>query len=123
MSGEQRRWHVPTSDELEQAGAILPAPDQPGEERRGGLRRFFRVGRFRVSEEVAAKKRLGRVPANLPPPGGPKSAPAGSLPVHTPTRGAGTVRVAEQVAPAALPRRRTIRIDQSVKDRRGMGHN
>ena len=126
MSADRQRWHVPTSDELEQQGAISPAA-QGSAERRRGLRRFFRAGRFRVSDDVAAKKHVGSVPITPAPDS--RVEPSA---VATPTVHADDARPLTSSEPAEAaqpiqqnsdqrPARRTIRIDQSVKDRRGTG--
>ena len=113
MTRDERRHRIPTSDELEQQGALRPATE-PASEKRGGLLRFFRVSRFRVSDDVAARKHVG------------------SAQTHAPV----TARGAETVQRAAAPDRpqtgapaqptesivpRKIRIDPSVKERRGLG--
>jgi hypothetical protein len=113
MSPDRQRWHVPTSDELEQQGAISPASQDSGE-RRKGLRRFFRAGRFRVSDDVAAKKHVGTVP-DTPAPG---SASPISAPPERPKQAQPTEEISDQ-----RHARRAIRIDQSVKDRRGTGRD
>ena len=45
MNRDEQRHRIPTSDELEQQGALAPAAG-PTAERRGGLLRFFRTGAF-----------------------------------------------------------------------------
>jgi hypothetical protein len=115
MSRDRNR--VPTSEELERQGAVSPPGDKPASERRGILKRFFRAGRFRVSEDVAASKHIGTAPRQAFP-GESKSGP-------TTSEGPATDQLPpkEQVTQQAggPVRHRTIRIDQSVKDRRGLG--
>jgi len=113
MSRDEQRHRIPTSDELEQQGALAPAAD-PTVQRRGGLLRFFRTGRFRVSDDVAARKHVGTTPARLP---------------VTAREGEGTQQptvtsppaMSEPVRPADAIVPREIRIDPSVKERRGLG--
>jgi hypothetical protein len=121
MSQDDRRRRVPTSEELERQGALSPAADSSAQGRPGRLRRFFRASRFRVSEDVAARKHIGapqalgtvvepkEEPLNLPAP-----APSGLSPRNA-------VPAAQQ--PADRIARRTIRIDPSVKERRGLGRS
>ncbi len=117
MNREEQRRRVPTSEELERQGALAPAG--AGTEKRGGLMRFIRAGRFRVSDDVAARKHVGVVPRHQPsgltpeaaPQSGPASATRPDLPADIPT----SSRATGAIAP------RTIRIDPSVKERRGLG--
>jgi hypothetical protein len=120
MSREEQRRRVPTSEELERQGALAPAGGARAE-KRGGLMRFFRAGRFRVSDDVAARKHMGVVSRHQPtdltaeatPRPGQASASSSDLStdVPAPTRATGAI------AP------RTIRIDPSVKERRGLGRD
>lgn len=116
MNRDEQRRRVPTSDELERQGALAPATD-PAAKRRGGLMRFFRVGRFRVSDDVAARKHVGGAQPRLP-----TTAPeveATPQPAQGRTLPPGTLAPHEQ-ADSIIPRK--IRIDPSVKERRGLGH-
>jgi hypothetical protein len=114
MSGDERRHRVPTSDELERQGALTPAAEPHGE-KRGGLFRFLRVGRFRVSEDVAARKHVGS--AQPPPSANLREGEATQQSAATsPSRAGASV---DQPAARIIPR--TIRIDPSVKERRGLG--
>lgn len=123
MNADNKKWHVPTSDELEEQGAISPAVGAPSAQRRRGLRKFFRAGRFRVPEDVGVNKHVGSVPVRqhpIPPsPRQPQSPPG-------PAERTSPSHVLPDNQEAQVPTesiRRTIRIDQSVKDRRGMGGN
>lgn len=130
MNPEEQRRRVPTSDELERQGALAPATAETRPERRGGLLRFFRASRFRVSDDVAARKHVGAPPAQLP--GGPAAAadqpPASShTPSHRPDR-ATEAESRQPVVPAARRSRdaivpRTIRMDPLVRERRGLGRS
>lgn len=113
MTQDERRHRIPTSDELERQGALKPA-GEPTSEKRGGLLRFFRVSRFRVSDDVAARKHVGSAPTHVP-----TTAREGQATQHTtePDRPKteAPVRPEESIVP------RKIRIDPSVKERRGLG--
>jgi hypothetical protein len=113
MTRDERRHRIPTSDELEQQGALRPAAE-PTSEKRGGLLRFFRASLLRVSDDVAARKHVGSAPAHVP-----ITTHEGRATQHTtePDRPKteAPVRPAESIVP------RTIRIDPSVKERRGLG--
>jgi hypothetical protein len=110
MSRDEQRRRVPTSDELERQGALTPAAD-PTAQRRGGLMRFFRTGRFRVSDDVAARKHVGVAPPRLP-----TTAPVGDA---TQQRVVASAAPPHRPADPIVPRK--IRIDPSVKERRGLG--
>jgi hypothetical protein len=117
MNRDEKRHRIPTSDELEQQGALAPAAG-PAAERRGGLLRFFRTGRFRVSDDVAARKHVGSAqprPSATPREGEAtqKSAATSPLRASAPDDG--------QPAAPIIPRK--IRIDPSVKERRGLGQS
>src|SRR5215469_10814365 len=111
MTRDERRHRIPTSDELEQQGALRPAAE-PTSEKRGGLLRFFRVSRFRVSDDVAARKHVGSAQTHAP-----VTAREGETPQRpaTPDRpqASAPARPTESIVP------RKIRIDPSVKERRG----
>jgi hypothetical protein len=106
MKRNEQRQRIPTSDELEQRGALAPATG-PVPERRG-LLKFFRVGRLRVSDDVAARKHVGD--AQPRPPVTAREAAA----ISTPPTGM-PVRPNSPIVP------RKIRMDPSVKERRGLG--
>lgn len=120
MTGDGRKIRIPTSDELERQGALAPAAEH-GPDKRGGLLRFFRGSRVRVSEDVAARKHVGAQQARQPVVTQERrTAQGGSAPdrpeAETPVRQAETpVRQAEPIVP------RPIRIAPSVKERRGLG--
>ena len=126
MSRDDKRIRVPTSDELEQLGALAPtAAADAAPSRRGRLLRFFRASRIRVPEDVAARKHVGTVQAHRPEvhlPG--TTAPAGQ------TAGAERMLSASADGPVPEPHRspdalapRKIRMDPSVRERRGLGHS
>jgi hypothetical protein len=123
MSENDERRRVPTSDELEQMGALAPSVERARDEpRRGGLRRFLRVGRIRVSADVAARKHIG-VP--------PRSAVSSSdQPAQTSSPSQGPAAPTPEIPEVPTPRQapdaiipRPIRMDQSVRDRRGLGRS
>jgi hypothetical protein len=126
MSRDDQRIRVPTSDELEQLGALAPAAAAgAAPPRRARLLRFFRASRIRVPEDVAARKHVGTVQAHRPEvqlPGA--SAPAGQ------TAGAERALSASADRPVPEPLRppdalvpRKIRMDPSVRERRGLGRS
>lgn len=144
MNSENSKHRVPTSAELEAEAASTAAnAGSPW-----GLLKFFRVGRFRVADEVGARKHVAEAPQ------GRRSAPSEPLPQPearaTPPHSrtffrVGRFRVADEVgtrkhvaeAPKGRPTPggqlpqpeppkvplapRTIRISASVRDRRGSG--
>jgi hypothetical protein len=119
MSRDPQKRRIPTSEELESKGAILPATGRPPGARRGFLSMFHRAKRFRVSADVAARKYVGtppRQPSITKPPVPP---PVSELPgqVDQPPPMAQAV----QQAPSQ-PRRRAIRIDDTVRQQRGLGN-
>jgi hypothetical protein len=119
MSRDEQRRRVPTSDELERQGALMPAAD-PAAQLRRGLMRFFRAGRFRVSDDVAARKHVGvaspRLPTTAPEGDATQEPVAASAP---PTGTLASAPTPHRPADPIVPRK--IRIDPSVKDRRGLG--
>jgi hypothetical protein len=127
MSQEEQRRRVPTSDELERQGALAPATGEPQAGRRSGLRRFFRASRYRVSDDVAARKHVGTWRAPSPgaaPAAADQGAAASRNPdpaTAAPASRQSAVPEARRPADAIVPR--TIRMDPSVKDRRGLGRN
>jgi len=113
MTRDERRHRIPTSDELEQQGALRPAAE-PTPEKRGGLLRFFRASRFRVSDDVAARKHVGSVQTHAPvTPRGGETALRAAAPERPQTTA--SAPPTESIVP------RKIRIDPSVKERRGLG--
>lgn len=113
MTQGERRHRIPTSDELERQGALRPAAE-PTAEKRGGLLRFFRVGRFRVSDDVAARKHVGSAQTHAPTTArGGETAQRSTAPEPPQTRS--PTPSTESIVP------RKIRIDPSVKERRGLG--
>jgi hypothetical protein len=125
MSEQEQRRRIPTSDELERTGALIPASAARRSERRGGLFKFFRASRFRVSDDVAANKHVGSQHAGTSP---VTSAPSIS---NRPTEShalasAASGEFAAPVVPSPRPSPqalvpRTIRMDPAVKERRGRG--
>lgn len=126
MSRDDQRIRVPTSDELEQLGALAPATVAgAARPRRTRLLRFFRASRIRVPEDVAARKQVGTVQAHRPEAQLPcTSAPAGQ------TAGAerGLSASADRPGPeplgppdALVPRK--IRMDPSIREQRGLGRS
>lgn len=119
MSRDRQKPRIPTSEELERTGAISPATGRSPGERHGLLSRFYRAGRFRVSADVAARKYIG-VPPRQPSIAEPS----------VPSRTLGLPRQIDQLPPTAQAaqktpsqtRRRAIRIDDSVRQRRGLGN-
>jgi hypothetical protein len=124
MSRDRNKHRIPTSAELEERGDVSPPEALGAGGRTGGiLKRLFRAGRFRVSEDVAARKHVA------PPPGSgfsgvgdrspdPAVSAQGNRPSGSSTRKQTAARQQEEPEPS---RRRTIRIDDSVKERRGLG--
>ena len=127
MSQEEQRRRVPTSDELEWQGALAPATGEPRAGRRSGLLRFFRASRFRVSDDVAARKHVGT--SHPPSPGAaPAEADQGAAASGQPDQAAAAPASRQNAVPEARPPAdaivpRTIRMDPSVKDRRGLGRS
>lgn len=132
MSNGEHRKLVPTSEELERQGAVAPLGTSAAEGRRA-IFAFLRVGRIRVRPEVAARKnvaaerhnaRLAAAPAADPSLIAPSTATFGADSVVEPHQTAsGTndaVTEASAVGSAPLTPRR-IRIDPSVRERRGRG--
>jgi len=124
MSGQEQRRRIPTSDELEREGALVPASADRRTERRGGLFKFFRAGRFRVSEDVAASKHVGSQYMRPSPVTTAPSIPSTSI--ESQAQAAASGESAAPVAPSSHPSPhaivpRTIRMAPAVKDRRGLG--
>jgi hypothetical protein len=126
MSRDDQRIRVPTSDELEQLGALAPAAAAgAAPSRRTRLLRFFRASRIRVPEDVAARKHVGTVQAHRPEvhlsgTSAPAEQPSGAERALSAT--------ADRPAPeplhppdALVPRK--IRMDPSIRERRGLGHS
>jgi hypothetical protein len=112
MSRDREKRRIPTSEELESKGAILPATGRSPGERRGFLSRFSRAGRFRVSADIAARKYVG-VPSRQPSITEPSvPSPTSELP--------STTQTVQQAR--SQPRRRAIRIDDSLRQQRGLGN-
>lgn len=119
MSRDRQKRRIPTSEELERKGAISPATGPSHGERRGLFGRFHRAKRFRVSADVAARKYIG-VPPRQPLVSEPAvPSPTSELPRQIDELPA-TAQTPQQ-APSQ-PRRRTIRIDDDVRQRRGLGN-
>jgi hypothetical protein len=119
MSRDREKRRIPTSEELESEGAILPATGRSPGQRRGLLSRFYRAKRLRVSADVAARKYIGdpstQPSITEPSPPSPKSELPRQIDQLPPT-----AQTAEQ-APSQT-RHRAIRIDDSVRQRRGLGN-
>jgi hypothetical protein len=126
MSRDEQRIRVPTSDELEQLGALAPAAAaDAAPSRRGRLLRFFRASRIRVPEDIAARKHIGTVQAHRPE----AHLPGTSAPAEQ-TAGAERMLSASADRPASEPHRppdalapRKIRMDPSIRERRGLGRS
>ena len=116
---------VPTSDELEQLGTLAPAAAADAAPlRRGRLLRFFRASRIRVPEDVAAHKHVGTVQAHRPEvhlPGA--SAPAGQTAGADAPSASADRPVPEPHRPPNALAPRKIRMDPSVRERRGLGRS
>jgi hypothetical protein len=126
MSRDDQRIRVPTSDELEQHGALASAAAaDAAPPRRGRLLRFFRASRIRVPEDVAARKHVGTVQAHRPE----VHLPGTSAPAEQPAGAEGVLSTSadrptpEPLRPpdALVPRK--IRMDPSIRERRGLGRS
>jgi hypothetical protein len=119
MSRDEQKRRIPTSEELERTGAVSPATGRSPGERRGFLSRFYRAGRFRVSADVAARKYVGIPPPQASVTGASAQSPAPERPdqIDQPPAMAQTA----QQTPSQT-RRRAIRIDDSVRQQRGLGN-
>jgi hypothetical protein len=113
MTRDEPRHRIPTSDELEQQGALRPAAE-PTSEKRGGLLRFFRMSRFRVSDDVAARKHVGSAQTHAP-----ETARGGETAQRAAAPDSPQARASAPPTESIVPRK--IRIDPSVKERRGLG--
>jgi hypothetical protein len=119
MSRDEQKQRIPTSEELERNGAVLPATGRSPGERRGLLSRFYRAGRFRVSADVAARKYVG-VPSKQPSIAEPSApSPTSGLPQQI-DQLPSTAQTAQKTP--SHTGRRAIRIDDSVRQRRGFGN-
>jgi len=113
MTRDERKGRIPTSNELEQQGALTPAAEAK-QGKRGGLLRFFRGSRLRVSDDVAARKHVGSAQTQTPVvPQEGRAAQRAAAPDRPKTEA--------QVRPTNSIVARQIRIDPSVKERRGLG--
>jgi hypothetical protein len=119
MNRDQQKRRIPTSEELEQKGAISPATGRSSGERRGFLSRFYRAGRFRVSADVAARKHVGKPPKQ-------SAATESSAPLPTSEQRG---QIDQPLSPAGTAEqtpgqtgRRAIRIDDALRQRRGLGN-
>lgn len=136
MSRDEHRKRIPTSEELERKGAVAPLGTSAHEGRRG-LFGFLRVGRIRVSGDVAARKYVPGQPhpahplVATEPSDSQVDSPAGTFPAGSVKDSGTTTEDADSGVrgepsaetlpePAALTPRR-IRIDASVRERRGLG--
>ena len=104
MNRDEQRRRIPTSDELEQQGALTPAAG-PTAERRGGLLRFFRTGRFRVSDDVAARKHVGSAQPRPPVTAREGEATQQAAATSPPRTGAPMIDASEPHRPAQNPDR------------------
>jgi len=126
MSRDEHRARIPTSEELQRQGVVPPiGADSPGKRRR--LLGIFRVGRIHVSGDVAARK---YVPTQRRPERPSPEPSAAQFPAEVPTPPTSTTDasplqtfgpLAEGIEQAAAFRPRRIRIDPSVRERRGLG--
>jgi hypothetical protein len=125
MSREEQIRRIPTSDELERQGALIPATGGQRSERRGGLLRFFRASRFRVSDDVAARKHVGSQEVRTPPVATSSTGPTvgtssqPETPAHSGRAQISAIPEARRSPEGIVPR--TIRLDPAVKERRGFG--
>lgn len=115
MSRDEYRSRIPTGQELDRSTAVAPL-GVGGPARRRGLLGFLRAGKIRVSGDVAARK---YVAVERRPQHG-ATGPA----LHEASQADQVVRIstpAEKLEdrPGLTPRR--IRIDPSVRERRGLG--
>jgi len=126
MSRDDQRIRVPTSDELERLGTLAPAAGtDAAPPRRARLLRFFRASRIRVPEDVAARKHVGTVQARQPE----VHLPGTSAPAEQPTEAEHVLSASadrpepEPLSPpdALVPRK--IRMDPSIRERRGLGRS
>ena len=126
MSQDDQRSRIPTSDELEQLGALAPAAAaDAAPSRRSRLLRFFRASRIRVPEDVAARKHVGTVLTHRPE----VQLPGTSVPAQQPTEAERALSASDDrsapeppgPADALVPRK--IRMDPSVRERRGLGRS
>ncbi len=62
MSRDRDKRRIPTSAELEERGEVSPSTTPGGGGRPGLLKRLLRAGRFRVPEDVAARKHVSAPP-------------------------------------------------------------
>lgn len=127
MNRDRQKQRIPTSEELERKGALVPAADQSTDGRRGLLQRFYRPKRFRVSADVAARKYVGVPPIQpsiTPPPATQPAVAETSLPGLAPEMHdkAEQLPARQTEQPGNQSRRRTIRIDDSIRQRRGLGN-
>ena len=128
MSSRDRdKRRIPTSAELEERGEVSPLAG-PGEGGRPGiLKRLFRAGRLRVSEDVAARKHEG-VPPRQDFTRMRESSPLASAAAPVPANeqsalSTNDLAASRQQEAGPRSRKRAIRIDDSVKERRGLGRD
>lgn len=133
MSRDEHRRRIPTSEEVERQSGLVPSASSVTDGRRG-LFGFLRVGRIRVSGDVAARKYVPPDPRHARPATETATAQSEDLPsVVLPTNSvaetsgesasrynAEAAAQASSVQPAPLVPR-PIRIDPSVRERRGLG--
>jgi hypothetical protein len=124
MSRERNKRRIPTSAELEERGEVSP-PDAPGVAGRPGiLKRLFRAGRFRVAEDVAARKHVAApLRSDFTGVGDRSPDVAASAQAERRRSSGGDFTSKRKEGEGAPSRRRTIRIDDSLKERRGLGHS
>jgi hypothetical protein len=139
MSRDEHRRRIPTSEELERQGAVAPTASETPDGRRG-LFGFLRVGRIRVSGEVAARKYvpsqrrtdspdsagIAEQPLSQESPvafssGPERTVAASERPATATDSGADPRTESSRESVHIAPRR--IRIDASVRDRRGIGRH
>ena len=108
MSRDDVKRRIPTSAQIEAAAVASPASGGSDGGLSRGLLKFFRVGRFRVADDVGIRKHVAEAPrqpaARQPAPSAPRadlSPPSAAAPL----------------AP------RPIRISRTVRERRGAGHD
>ena len=123
MSRDRDKRRIPTSAELEERGEVSPSTTPGGGGRPGLLKRLLRAGRFRVPEDVAARKHVSAPPRPDFTGIGGGSPVTRDAPVQANEQSASSTKdlaaTPQQEGPRS--RKRAIRIDDSVKERRGLG--
>jgi hypothetical protein len=122
MSRDRDKRRIPTSAELEERGEVSP-PTPGGGDRPGLLKRLLRA-RFRVPEDVAARKHVSGPPRPDFTGIGGGSPVTPDAPMQANEQSASSTKdlaATPQQEERPRSRKRAIRIDDSVKERRGLG--